>query len=217
MSSGEDLFNDDLALVDACIAGQPEACAAFEAKFNAPLRNILVARKASPAMAEDLVRDLLSDCLMGRSGKEPLLHSFHRKGTLKSWLTKCAIRLFIDRIREAALQETKRPDLPRPDNPRQSEAALTALLRRALGTGLAACPAESRLMLQLVYIEGLTQREICRMWNYQEWTVSRQFKDAMETIKTTTLAELKQQDPHLVLEWEDYLELCEASRWCLPW
>ena len=224
MSRGADSFNDDLALAQACLASDAGACEEFEGRYGALIAKILSARGASPTEAGDLTRNLLSDCV---AGGEALLRRYNGRCSLQSWLATCGTRRFIDYKRH----ESKKTDLPgNPDDDTadpfqsvvapdasQSEASLTALLRKALEAAFTACPAESRFMLRLVYLQGLTQREIGRMWNHHESKVSRRLTRDMETIRTTTLAKVREIDPFLRLTWEDFLELCESSLTELPW
>jgi RNA polymerase sigma-70 factor len=220
-------FSNDLTLAEACLARTGRACEDFEEKYQTLVRRVLSARGATPLEAEDLVRNLLSDCVMGQPGSgRALLPYYNGKCTLKSWLSTCATRRFIDLRRRGA----KKGSLPgaREDDTRdpfdavpapecsQLEPDLIALLRRSLEHALAACPVETRLMLRLVYMEGLTQREIARMWQFHESRVSRKLDQAMQGIKMGTMAKVKELDPFLSLEWNDFLEMCQSSLTGLP-
>jgi hypothetical protein len=68
------------------------------------------------------------------------------------------------------------------------------------------------LMLRLVYLNTLTQREVGRMWGWHESKVSRCLTQAMTDIQATTLSEIKRRDPWLDLAWEDFVELCESHQ-----
>jgi hypothetical protein len=65
-------------------------------------------------------------------------------------------------------------------------------------------------------MEGLTQREIARMWQFHESRVSRKLDQAMQGIKMGTMAKVKELDPFLSLEWNDFLEMCQSSLTGLP-
>jgi hypothetical protein len=71
-------------------------------------------------------------------------------------------------------------------------------------------------MLKLVYEEGLTQRELCRMWGWHESKVSRELDQAMGAIREATLRSVARRDPWLKVEWDDFLGMCEASQSPLP-
>ena len=67
-------------------------------------------------------------------------------------------------------------------------------------------------MLRLVYLHGISQREVCRMWGWNEAKVSRHLSAAMETIEAETLLRLRQKDPWLKLTWQDFVDLCETHQ-----
>src|SRR6185503_12423903 len=89
---------------------------------------------------------------------------------------------------------------------------LVEMLRDSLQSAFAACPAEDMLMLRLVYLHGLTQRELMKMWGWSESKVSRKLSSAMQQIEETTLKTLKQKDPWLDLKWQDFVDLCETHQ-----
>jgi hypothetical protein len=68
------------------------------------------------------------------------------------------------------------------------------------------------VLLRLVYLYGLTQREIVRMLHWHESKVSRTLSEAMSHIERNTLRELKKRDPLLELTWQDFLSLCETEQ-----
>ena len=61
------------------------------------------------------------------------------------------------------------------------------------------------VLLRLVYLHDLTQREIVRMLGWSESKVSRFLARAMKEIETHTLKELKKRDPWLELSWQDFV------------
>ena len=69
------------------------------------------------------------------------------------------------------------------------------------------CPAELRVMLQLVHSECITQREISKLWGWHESKICRALEAAMQQIRKDTLAEITTHDPEAVLGWRDFLEL----------
>ena len=62
------------------------------------------------------------------------------------------------------------------------------LLRDIPQAAFARCPAEAMVLLRLVYLHGLTQREIVRT-SWSESKVSRLLSDAMVQIESNTLRE----------------------------
>jgi len=218
--------DSDLALALSCSEGQAAACESFERQYSDILRNVLVGRGATATEAEDLTRSILSDCVMGQPGRQPLLQLYHGRCSLKSWLITCATNRLIDLKRMGKFRGSlpTREDEPSHDpfdalaapTPRQSEPALTQLLRDALEDALAACSAEDRLALRVVYLEGVTQREVARMWGCHESKISRMLEEAMRQIAERTMNHITEKDPWLSLTWDDFLEMCDASRTSLP-
>ena len=92
-----------------------------------------------------------------------------------------------------------------------SEPSLLKLLRAAIQHALSKRDPDAVLMLKLVHLHQLSQREIARMWCWHESKVSRTLEQTREGIGRDILFELKKTDPWLELRWEDFLELCAGS------
>ena len=86
-------------------------------------------------------------------------------------------------------------------------------MNSALTDALKKCPAQILVMLELVYINGLMQREVAQMWGWTDSKVSRALAAGMQTISEGTLRAVKQADPWLELRWEDFVELCSGTDW----
>ena len=201
----------------------PEWLARLQQEHHTFLRTVLIARGASQDEAEDLLEDLWGDCVGQDQDRPSLLEKYSRKCPIRSWLKTVAINRLLDLKR----RQKHRGELPRVDsddtdsNPferlpaaasAESEGALVNLLKDTLQAAFAQCPADAMLMLRLVYLNGLSQREVCRMWGWSEFKVCRYMSKAMEEIETATLGELKKRDPWLELSWEDFVELCESHQ-----
>jgi RNA polymerase sigma factor (sigma-70 family) len=92
------------------------------------------------------------------------------------------------------------------------EETLITLLRQSLEVAFAKCSPKAIVLLRLVYMHGLTQREIGRMLGWGESKVSRFLSEAMGGIEKRTMRELKKLDPLLELNWQDFVDLCETHR-----
>ena len=66
-------------------------------------------------------------------------------------------------------------------------------------------------MLRMVYLHGFSQRDLARLWNCHESRVSRHLNQASEQIEKETLDAVKIADPWLKLDWQDFVDLCEAQ------
>jgi len=189
------------------------------------LVNVLVARGATALEAEDLLADLWGDCVSRNDDRPSLLDKFSGKCPVQNWLATVATHRFVDLKRrqkhrgellptgrDSGESETDAFEQLPAASPNRSEGSLVDLLKNSLQSAFAKCAPEAMLMLRLVYLNTLTQREVGRMWGWHESKVSRCLTQAMTDIQTTTLSEIKRRDPWLDLAWEDFVELCESHQ-----
>jgi RNA polymerase sigma factor (sigma-70 family) len=215
-----DRLDDDRLLVQKCAQGDAMALAWVRGKYHTTLSNILLSRGASRTETEDLMADLWVDCVPGDSEQPSLLEKFSGRCSLQGWLATVATRRWIDLKRKVArrveLNQTcsEEDAFERlPASPAEgTEDSLVQLLRESLRTAFALCPPESMVLLRLVYLHGLTQREVVRMLHWNESKMSRVLSEAMSQIERNTLRELKKRDPLLELTWQDFLDLCEIEQ-----
>ena len=194
--------------------GEAQALAELRNQLQPPLLGILLARGAGQLEAEEILADLWSDCVPGAAEGTPLLARFKNGASLLAWLARVAVNRWIDRRRREARTESQAPvefdEMPGcPTTP--ADNILQAALRDSLRTAFAACSSEAILMLRLVYLHGLTQREVGRMVGWSEPKTSRALSRAMQQIQQQTLKHLKAISPGLELRWEDFLELCDSQ------
>ena len=222
MISALDEPSHEHAQVRRCQQGDPAALAGLRESHHASLFNILRARGATADEADELLADLWGDCVPKDNDQPALLDKFSGKCSVQAWLATVATRRWIDLKRKQTRHgETNLAARDGESDPLENlpstattfhEDTLVELLRESLHTAFAACAPADLLMLRLVYLHGLTQRELMRMWGWSESKVSRQLAHAMERIERTTLENLKQQDSWLDLTWQDFVDLCETHR-----
>ena len=211
------------SLVGQSRAGDVHALAQLRERLQGPLERILLARGASQTEAADILADLWADCVPGAPERPSLLDKFSGKCTIQGWLATVATNRWIDFKR----RDARRAELPATESgeertvgepqeglhsPLDSEPVLIALLRDSLETAFARCPAQQMVLLRLVYLHGLSQREVGRMLGWGESKVSRFLSQAMIRIQKDTLRELKEMDPLLELTWQDFVDLCETHQ-----
>jgi len=209
--------------VHRCQQGDPTALADLRNLHHPSLVNILRARGASMDETEELLADLWGDCVATNDEEPCLLDKFSGKCPLQGWLATVATRRWIDLKRKQTrrgetaqlTREDERNDplerLPAATTLERDD-VLVDLLRDSLQTAFATCPPEDMLMLRLVYLHGLSQREVMRMWGWSESKVSRKLSQAMGQIEQATLQNLKRKDSWLDLTWQDFVDLCETHR-----
>jgi RNA polymerase sigma factor (sigma-70 family) len=208
----------DLDLVEQMLGGCETAMELIRERHGKSLENYLRRSGATATDAEDMAQQVITDCLMGRPGKEALLRKYTGRSSLEAWLKTVALNAWIDRQRRASrtvsldasggeeafgwLGET---DAPAQGD--QQDISLIRLMRSALKAAFEARPGWEVVMLQLHHLHGLSQRELAAIWGWHETKVSRALSNAMESIASDTLDAVKKADPWLELRWEDFLEL----------
>jgi RNA polymerase sigma factor (sigma-70 family) len=210
----------DLAFVQRVLAVDARAAAELRSRYHGKLVGVLRARGANQTEAEDLVADLWTDCFAAKENRATLLTKYQGRCALESWLLTVATHRLVDlkRRQNFRVEVPSSPDSPddffdrRPQPEKAtSEKHLLHLLRQAIQRAFATQDAEAILMLKLVHLHQLTQREIARMWGWHESKVSRTLEVTRQNVARVILAELKKVDPWLELRWEDFVELCASS------
>jgi RNA polymerase sigma factor (sigma-70 family) len=220
MSSQKSQPDGESSLVVKCRHGDPEALAALRENCHGSLLGILLSRGADRTEAEDLLADLWSDCVPGQDDRPSILEKFSGKCTLQGWLATVATNRWVDRKRkQSRFIDPTRDRTTETDYIHRIEAVsyasddtLIALLRDCLKAAFVQCAPEVRVLLRLVHLHELSQREIVKMLGWSESKVSRFLKTATEEIEKHTLAEVKKRDPWLELTWQDFIELCETHQ-----
>jgi RNA polymerase sigma factor (sigma-70 family) len=223
MASEGSSKSNDWQLVQSYLRGDTDVLASIRNQYQDILVHTLSARGATPSEAEELVANLWDDCVHRNDDQPCLLEKFSGRCGLQSWLLTVATNRLIDFKRRQSFQKdlTHVDDegvshnyfdhLPAPDE-HTSDSSLVDLLRECLRKAFALCSGEELLMLRLVYLHGVTQREVGRMMGWHETKVSRHLTDAMTKIETQTLRSVREQDPWLKLSWEDFQRLCETQQ-----
>jgi RNA polymerase sigma factor (sigma-70 family) len=210
----------DLAFVERVLSGQPEAASELRSRYHGKLVGVLRARGANQTEAEDLVADLWTDCFAPRGDRPTLLTKYQGRCALESWLLTVATNRLVDLKRRQSFRVDVPPSpdspedffdrRPHPEKP-TSEKPLLNLLRDAIKRAFARQDEDAVLMLKLVHVHELSQREISRMWGWHESKVSRTLDTTRQSVAKIILLELKKVDPWLELRWDDFVELCASS------
>jgi RNA polymerase sigma factor (sigma-70 family) len=220
MSSQISQVDGESLQVTRCRQGDGEALAGLRERCQSSLLGILLSRGADRTEAEDLLADLWADCVPGHDDRPSILEKFSGKCTLQGWLATVATNRWVDRKRKQSRFVDPGPDgnnendyLNRLESASYaSEDTLIKLLRDCLKAAFARCEPEARVLLRLVYLHELSQREIVQMLGWSESKVSRFLSKAMEEIERHTVSEVKKRDPWLELSWQDFVELCETHQ-----
>ncbi len=212
---------EDLKFAQSVLSANSSAASELRSRYHGRMVSILCGRGANQTEAEDLVADIWSDCFQAPEGRLTLLGKYQGRCALESWLITVATNRLVDlkrrqtfRVDVPASEGTSGEDFfdrrPQPEAT-VAEESLLKLLRSAIRAAFSKGDAESVLMLKLVHVHQLTQREIARMWGWHESKVSRALEVARQNIGREIMAEMKRMDPWLDLRWDDFLELCAGS------
>lgn len=208
-------FPEDMELAKECLSGMEEAWERIHSLYHSSLASLLISRGATPSEAEDLLAEFWMDLAgLGRS-PEPLLERFQGTGTLKSWFGTVVMNRFIARRRRKRLMVdlggvdafTELLERTAYSSSREVESDLAEAMRESLLKAWRKCPPEFRVMLQLLHLEAITQREIAALWGWHESKVSRALESTLKGIRRDTLANFKALDPESGLRWRDFVEL----------
>ncbi len=211
-------YSDDITLVERCLERDNAAFHELKEDHEGLLKGLLVNRGASLDEADDIVARIWSDCVARESDRQSLLTRYAARSSLKNWLVTVATNRLID-LKRGPVRENVSIDGP--ENSSLTEASLSVtdevhedpcatlrdLLEESLISTVRECKIEYRLMIRLVYLEGLTQREVSQMWGWTESKVSRAFSSTLDHIRVETLAKLSRKEPWLTLSWEDFLQV----------
>jgi RNA polymerase sigma factor (sigma-70 family) len=202
----------DVDVVQQCLEGNDEAVSELKKRLTPFLSRVLASYGASKDEIDEILAQLWGDCL---TGPRPLFHVFNGKSALKSWLTAISVNRWISLKRREAQHARAMQhlaiDAEQPGkSTSQPDSAIIEILGPALRRAFAACEVEELILLQLVHVYGVTQREIASLWKWHESRVSRHIKRAEERIAQLTLQAVKETDPYLELRWTDFVELCRS-------
>ncbi len=215
----------DLVLASKALDGDPEAVARIQTEFQPMLERVMMSKGLANSDAVELVADIIAECFgAGKKGQTvPLLEKFEARSSLSTWLIRITWNRWLDLKRRDKFKGT----LPSYDGdeelangafdrvPDEAEEVidgdLSSLMGAAIKAAFAALDAESHLMLKLSFLHGLSQAKIAEMWSCDQTRISRMLTAAREAVAAETMRALKQADPTLELQWDDFLQLCAAG------
>lgn len=215
VSSG---FN--FGFVQACLSGNQDALTQLSKLCTGFLPAFLRKNGASDEEAEEISSEIFCECIAGKGGKRSLLLRYGAEATLSTWLARVAHNRFIDakrreRMRSRVIEEQLldiETQIAADETRTGADPAQLALVREAVARALASCSPEQMVMLRLTYCEGVSQRQIAKVWGWTECRVSRYLRDLRDFVYRTALAEVKRRDPLVDFSYELVLESFRAVR-----
>jgi len=209
--------NADVDLVQRCLEGDEGAVKNFQEVTAPYLKGLLVSRGATTCEAEDIVAGLLADCLTGSSDRPPLFHRYSGSSPLRSWLSAISFNRWISLRRHCqvharameVLGQSNAGVAPHVQPGSDLENEMMQVVERALRAALAACEPEEIVLLQMVHLHDVCRRDLATLAGCHESQLGRRLKATERKIAENTLAAVREIDPFLELNWEDFLRLCE--------
>jgi len=194
------LHVEDLALARRCAAGDEKAWERFVLEYRPVLYRAADALDPSGGARE--VADSLYAELYGlqvRDGeRRSLLHYFHGRSSLATWLRAVLAQRYVDRVRAGRRFESlsddvdaqpAAPDAAPPIDPGRDDRL--SRLRRALQAAIARLASRDRIRLGCYYQQELTLAETGRVLREHEATVSRQLARTRRVLRADVENQLR--------------------------
>ncbi|MGE0550764.1 MAG: sigma-70 family RNA polymerase sigma factor [Kofleriaceae bacterium] len=186
----------DLYLALACVAGIPEAVAAFRV-FDADIHAALRRMRFDDATIADLGQELRERLLIGTSQTSAKLGSYAGRGSLKSWIRSAATRHGLNHLdgrREAApLTEHVLASVGSTGDPGLDLMKQTyrESFREAVQGALRDLPARDRTLLAQYFVDELTVDELGAIHGTHRATAARWVARAKDAVFQATAARLR--------------------------
>ncbi len=215
---------NELKTVRAALLGDSEAAAQIHRKHHTWVLGALMNRGAlmqlTRSEVEECVGDLWSDCFGGTNTKPALLTRFTGDGPLRAWLITVGLHRLIDLARRkrfrrevSADEKTSSPnsiDKIPAGNGLSADADLVSLLRTSFKRAFACSNRQQLLLLCLVHLHGIKQKELADIYGCNESTISRWLDGTRRQIQADTLRGVEALDPATGLDWREIVQLCET-------
>src|SRR5271170_5656264 len=191
---------DELALAQACAAGNNSAWELFLTRYREKLYQsaLRIAREDSAArdLADSLYAELYGTTMRGQE-RISKLASFTGRGSLEGWLRTVLAQEFVNRYRRTrrlvSLDEENEEGIQFGAPETEPVPAADSRLESATDAALAALASEDRLVLAAYYLDGRTLAEVARMLGVHESTISRRVDKLAKSLRKKILAAMMQQ------------------------
>ena len=220
---------DDLTIARLALQGDSAAIATVLAELPYSL-GVLLSKctdSDSEEKAREIIENLPGDLIAGvnREGMTvKLLEMYQGRASLRSWITVVALSRLKSwwRSPEYTKRRSKQTtesgdDLSTSGSNEQrgddvyDNSDVVGLLGDALTDSLQKLSPRESICLRLVYLHGVEQRRLARMFGCHAATISRDLEQTKASIKRGVLWDLKLLDPFLDITWEDCAKLCASE------
>ena len=188
----------DLWLAFHAGLGIAPAVGALDATCFADLANVLRARRAPPAQADEVVQRLRHRLLVAEPGQRTRIMTYAGRGELRAWVRVAAVRAWLNMKREMPLAN----DGPSVEDALVTEATTDLELellkgkyrehfRRAFLQAVDALAPGTRLLLKLHYLDRLSMEEVGKVLGVHRLTVLRRLERARHELSEGTKERLE--------------------------
>ncbi len=214
---------DSLRAADLWLAfhaglGIAPAIATLDAVCFSDLVNILRARRAAPAQAEEVVQRVRHRLLVAEPGARTRIMTYAGRGELRAWVRVAAVRAWLNMKRERPLVGADLRD--------EEEALVTEatsdleleilkgkyreLFRRVFLEAVDALAPGTRLLLKLHYLDRLSMEEVGKVLGVHRLTVLRRLERARHELSEGTKERLEAELRLAPPEVESLLRLIQS-------
>jgi RNA polymerase sigma-70 factor (ECF subfamily) len=180
----------DLYLACGCLRGLPAAIAAFESEVMGPVAAALRRFRLDRLTAEELAQNVREKLLVGAPGAAPKIVEYAGRGPLQGWVRVVAIRTAINWLRD---QRAGAPldDLVQAGGRNDPETFYLrgqygAALDQAIDHSMRTLRPEQRVLLRMYYLEGLSTRELGKIFRKHPVTIMRSLKGIVHALRLRT-------------------------------
>jgi RNA polymerase sigma-70 factor (ECF subfamily) len=148
----------DLYLALACACAIPDALTALEREHFVRIREFAASVDSSPAFVTELSQQLRARVLVAEPSRPPRIATYSGRGSLGAWIRVSAVRLARDIARIERRHATRRDEPLEAIDPELGylKRAYGDAVSRAVEAALADLDGESRTLLKMHYVDGLT-------------------------------------------------------------
>jgi DNA-directed RNA polymerase specialized sigma24 family protein len=180
----------DVVLAQALQLGEARAAEVFEVEFMPVVRSI--ARHLGGERAVDAVENFAAELMLPREGREPRIATYQGRTVLAHWLGPVVANAWRTELRR------RKPDVPirfDPDGrdspmvwlqaaaePRAELDQCEELLRPIFVAVGRLLDPEDRLLLQMLMLDGVPQKDLARSLGLNSGTITRRRQRAVETV-----------------------------------
>lgn len=172
----------DLALAEGLQTGQSRAASLFERDYMPLVRQ--VGQRVAGSRGMDLLDNFAAELIMPRKDRPPRIALYVGKTSLAKWLRSVATNYLLSKLRAGR----ERQNAPEPEwHDSQLAVSLDAqpcleLVRPLLSKALDGLPAEDRLLLCWLTIDGLPQQQVAKTLGIHTGNVTRRRQRAAHAV-----------------------------------